>query len=33
MGIVKPQEANDATELARTTTGVMRVVKLFENQP
>jgi osmotically-inducible protein OsmY len=30
MGLVKSQEANDATELARTTTGVQRVVRLFE---
>ncbi len=32
MGIVKPQEATDATELARTTSGVRRVVRLFEVQ-
>ncbi len=32
MGIVKKQEANDATELARTTSGVTRVVRLFEYQ-
>ena len=32
MGVVKKQEANDATELARTTTGVSRVVRLFEIQ-
>ena len=32
MGLVKKQEANDATELARTTTGVQRVVRLFEFQ-
>ena len=32
MGVVKKQEANDATELARTTTGVNRVVRLFEIQ-
>lgn len=32
MGIVKRSEANDATELARTTSGVQRVVKLFEYQ-
>ena len=32
MGIVKKQEANDATELARTTSGVTRVVRLFELQ-
>ena len=30
MGLVKRQEADDATELARTTTGVNRVVRLFE---
>jgi osmotically-inducible protein OsmY len=30
MGLVKKQEADDATELARTTTGVSRVVRLFE---
>ena len=32
MGIVKRQEANDATEIARTTSGVQRVVRLFEYQ-
>lgn len=32
MGIVKPQEATDATEIARTTSGVRRVVRLFEVQ-
>jgi osmotically-inducible protein OsmY len=32
MGLVKRQEADDATELARTTTGVQRVVRLFEIQ-
>ena len=32
MGLVKRQEANDATELARTTSGVHRVVRLFEIQ-
>ena len=32
MGMVKRQEANDATELARTTSGVQRVVRLFEIQ-
>lgn len=32
MGIVKRQEANDATELARSTSGVQRVVRLFEIQ-
>ena len=30
MGLVKKHEADDATELARTTTGVNRVVRLFE---
>ena len=32
MGLVKRSEANDATELARTTTGVQRVVRTFEFQ-
>lgn len=32
MGLVKRSEANDATELARTTTGVQRVVRAFEYQ-
>ena len=32
MGLVKKQEANDATELARTTSGVTRVVRVFEYQ-
>jgi osmotically-inducible protein OsmY len=32
MGLVKRGEADDATELARTTTGVQRVVRLFEIQ-
>ena len=32
MGLVKRQEADDATELARTTSGVQRVVRLFEIQ-
>ena len=32
MGLVKKNEADDATELARTTTGVNRVVRLFEIQ-
>jgi osmotically-inducible protein OsmY len=32
MGLVKRAEANDATELARTTSGVQRVVRLFEFQ-
>jgi osmotically-inducible protein OsmY len=32
MGLVKRSEANDATELARTTTGVQRVVRAFEFQ-
>ena len=30
MGLVKKQEAADATELARTTSGVQKVVRLFE---
>ncbi|MBK9606383.1 MAG: BON domain-containing protein [Betaproteobacteria bacterium] len=30
MGIVKRQEAQDATEIARTTSGVQRVVRVFE---
>ena len=30
LGIVKRQEANDATEIARTTSGVQRVVRVFE---
>ena len=30
MGLVKKQEANDATEIARTTSGVQKVVRLFE---
>ncbi len=30
MGMVKPQEAVDASELARNTSGVLRVVKVFE---
>jgi len=30
MGLVKPQEAVDATEIARNTSGVQRVVKVFE---
>ena len=30
MGLVRRQEANDATEIARTTTGVQRVVRVFE---
>jgi osmotically-inducible protein OsmY len=30
MGLVTPQEANDATEIARTTSGVLRVVRMFE---
>jgi len=30
MGLVRKQEANDATEIARTTSGVQKVVKLFE---
>ncbi|HEV7800793.1 MAG TPA: BON domain-containing protein, partial [Burkholderiales bacterium] len=32
MGIVKKQEATDAAEIARTTSGVTRVVRLFELQ-
>ena len=32
MGIVKQQEAQDATEIARTTSGVRRVVRVFEIQ-
>lgn len=32
MGLVKKQEANDATELARTTSGVNKVVRVFEFQ-
>jgi osmotically-inducible protein OsmY len=32
MGLVKKQEANDATELARTTSGVTKVVRVFEYQ-
>jgi osmotically-inducible protein OsmY len=32
MGLVKKQEATDAVELARTTSGVTRVVRLFELQ-
>ena len=30
MGMVKKQEAADATELARTTSGVLKVVRVFE---
>ena len=30
LGLVKKQEANDATEVARTTSGVRRVVRVFE---
>jgi osmotically-inducible protein OsmY len=30
MGLVKKQEAEDATELARTTSGVQKVVRVFE---
>lgn len=30
IGLVKRQEANDATEIARTTGGVQRVVRVFE---
>jgi osmotically-inducible protein OsmY len=32
MGIVKRQEADNATEIARTTSGVTRVVRVFEYQ-
>jgi osmotically-inducible protein OsmY len=32
LGIVKKQEANDATEIARTTSGVRKVVRVFEYQ-
>ena len=32
MGLVKRQEANDATEIARTTSGVRRVVRVFDYQ-
>ena len=32
MGIVKPHEADIATDIARTTTGVRRVVRVFEVQ-
>jgi osmotically-inducible protein OsmY len=30
MGLVTKQEANDATEIARTTSGVQKVVRVFE---
>jgi osmotically-inducible protein OsmY len=30
LGLVKKQEASDATEIARTTAGVQRVVRVFE---
>jgi osmotically-inducible protein OsmY len=30
MGLVKKQEANDAAEIARTTSGVQKVVRVFE---
>ena len=30
MGLVKKQEAEDATRVARTTAGVKRVVRVFE---
>lgn len=30
MGLVKKQEAQDATEIARTTSGVQKVVRVFE---
>ena len=32
LGLVKKQEAADATEIARTTSGVTKVVRLFEYQ-
>jgi osmotically-inducible protein OsmY len=32
MGIVKKSEADAATEIARTTSGVRRVVRVFEYQ-
>lgn len=32
LGIVKRKEADDATELARTTSGVQKVVRVFEYQ-
>lgn len=32
MGLVKHKEADDATEIARTTSGVRRVVRVFEYQ-
>jgi osmotically-inducible protein OsmY len=32
MGLVKKQEANDATDIARTTSGVRKVVRVFEYQ-
>lgn len=32
MGLVRRQEADDATEIARTTGGVQRVVRIFELQ-
>ena len=32
LGLVKRQEANDATEIARTTSGVQKVVRVFEYQ-
>lgn len=32
LGLVTRQEANDATEIARTTSGVQRVVRVFEYQ-
>ncbi|HZP86932.1 MAG TPA: BON domain-containing protein [Burkholderiales bacterium] len=33
MGLVTPQEADDATEIARTTGGVQKVVRVFELMP
>jgi osmotically-inducible protein OsmY len=32
MGIVTRKEADDATEIARTTSGVQKVVRVFEYQ-
>ena len=32
LGVVRRKEADDATELARTTSGVQRVVRVFEYQ-
>jgi osmotically-inducible protein OsmY len=33
MGLVKPAEGDAAVEIARTTAGVARVVKVFEYLP